>query len=155
MTDLDKLLQMASTDNISDELLAAYIDGNTSAEENEIIQASMPTEDLDDIKEIAQDSLSFEEQLHFYDGDYGYWELGIPPAFQHETLEEINNDENGIETSGLIGGMLDTNTGTFELSNSDVISDNFIISDSFMIDDNFHTDDITDVDDNNSIDEII
>ena len=37
MTDLDKLLQMASADNISDELLAAYIDGNTTAEENEII----------------------------------------------------------------------------------------------------------------------
>ena len=83
MTDLDKLLQMASTDNISDELLAAYIDGNTSAEENEIIQASMPTEDLADIQEIAQDSLSFEEQLHFYDGDYGYWELGIPPVLDN------------------------------------------------------------------------
>ena len=89
MTDLDKLLQMASTDNISDELLAAYIDGNTSAEENEIIQASMPTEDLGDIKEIAQDSLSFEEQLQFYDGDYGYWELGIPPVLDYHSDSEL------------------------------------------------------------------
>ena len=89
MTDLDKLLQMASADNISDELLAAYIDGNTTAEENEMIQASMPIEDLDDIKEIAQDSLSFEEQLHFYDGDYGYWELGIPPVLDHHSDSEL------------------------------------------------------------------
>ena len=37
MTDLDKLLQMASSDIVSDELLAAYIDGNTTAEENTFI----------------------------------------------------------------------------------------------------------------------
>lgn len=90
MTDLDKLLQMDSADNISDELLAAYIDGNTTAEENEMIKASMPIEDLNDIAELSQDSLSFEEQLHLYDGDYGYWELGIAPVL------DINNSNNHI-----------------------------------------------------------
>lgn len=96
MTDLDKLLQMASADNISDELLAAYIDGNTTAEENEMIQTSMLVEDLENIHEIAQDSLSFEEQLHFYDGDYGYWELGIPPVFKMEDIEELSFSTYGV-----------------------------------------------------------
>lgn len=89
MTDLDKILQMVSEDKISDELLAAYIDGNTTTEENEMIQASMPTEDINDIAELTQDSLSFEEQLHFYDGDYGYWELGIPPVLDYHSDSEL------------------------------------------------------------------
>lgn len=91
MTDLDKLLQMASTDNISDELLAAYIDGNTTAEENEMIKASIPIADINDIAELSQDSLSFEEQLHFYDGDYGYLELSIPPVLN---INDYQNNSN-------------------------------------------------------------
>lgn len=131
MTDLDKLLQMVSTDNISDELLAAYIDGNTTAEENEMIQSSMPLEDLDNIKDIAQDSLSFEEQLYFYDGDYGYWELGIPPILDINdnhllSIDTPVSDENAmnmgegiiaqqnmyiddVETSGINANLDDIN----------------------------------------------
>lgn len=105
MTDLDKLLQMASTDNISDELLAAYIDGNTSAEENEMIHTTMPLEDLDDIQEIAQDSLSFEEQLHLYDGDYGYWELGIPPVFNPQKMEEFISEANDMMSDNFNSGI--------------------------------------------------
>ena len=91
MTDLDKLLQMASSDIVSDELLAAYIDGNTTAEENTFIESSTPLEDLNDIAELSQDSLSFEEQLHFYDGDYGYWELGIPPVLGNNDINDYTN----------------------------------------------------------------
>lgn len=86
MTDLDKLFQLASADTISDEMLAAYIDGNTTAEENAMIESSVPMEDLNDISEIVADTQSFEEQLHFYDGDYGFWKLGINPVL------DINED---------------------------------------------------------------
>ncbi|MBQ7697389.1 MAG: hypothetical protein IJT35_02265 [Paludibacteraceae bacterium] len=151
MTDLDKLLQIASTDNISDELLAAYIDGNTTAEENEMIKASMPIEDLNDIAELSQDSLSFEEQLHFYDGDYGYWELGIPSVFQQNNLKENNNVENEIGASNSTEEVLYTNKEVaVEFGNFDAMLDNFITSDdSFANNDNFHVDEITDIDDNN------
>lgn len=80
MTDLDKLIQLSSADPISDELLAAYIDGNTSEEENNYIESFVPKEDLNDISELVADSQSFEDELHCYDGDYGFWELGIPPV---------------------------------------------------------------------------
>lgn len=80
MTDLDKLIQLSSADTISDELLAAYIDGNTTAEENAFVESYAPQEDLNDISELVADAQSFEEELHLYDGDYGFWELGIPPV---------------------------------------------------------------------------
>ncbi len=89
MTDFDKLIQLASTDTISDELLAAYIDGNTTTEENTFIESSAPMEDLNDISELVADSQSFEEQLHFYDGDYGFWELGIPPVLEYPKDDEL------------------------------------------------------------------
>lgn len=90
MANLEELLRMGSTDTVSDELLAAYIDGNTTAEENDFIESSIPLGDINDIKELTIDSLSFEEQLHFYDGDYGYWELGIPPVL------DINDSDNHL-----------------------------------------------------------
>lgn len=89
MTDLDKLIQLASADTISDELLAAYIDGNTTAEENAFIESAAPMEELNDISELVADSQSFEERLHIYDGDYGLWELGLPPVFKIEDIEEF------------------------------------------------------------------
>ena len=80
---------MASADTVSDELLAAYIDGNTSTEENAFIESSTSSEDLNEIAELSQDSMSFEDKLHFYDGDYGYWELGIPPVMDYRSDSEL------------------------------------------------------------------
>lgn len=96
MTDLDKLIKLASTDSISDELLAAYIDGNTTEEENTFIESSVPMEDLNDISELVADSLSFEEKLHFYDGDYGLWELGLPPVLDVYDSTNHLNDSNMV-----------------------------------------------------------
>lgn len=93
MTDLDKLIQLASADTISDELLAAYIDGNTTEEENAFIESSSPMEDLNDISEIITDTQSFEDKLHFYDGDYGFWELGIPPVLDINDESMLNTPE--------------------------------------------------------------
>lgn len=97
MTDLDKLIQLASADTISDELLAAYIDGNTTAEENAFIESSAPMEDLNDISELVADTQSFEEKLHFYDGNYGFWELGIPPVLKLEDIEELSLSTPGVD----------------------------------------------------------
>lgn len=102
MANLEELLRMASTDTVSDELLAAYIDGNTTTEENDFIESSIPLGDINDIKELTTDSLSFEEQLHFYNGDYGYWELGIPPVLDNQLkFIDMKDDLNqGFRTYG-------------------------------------------------------
>ncbi len=85
MTDLDELMQLASAETISDELLAAYFDGNTTTEENALIESSASEEDLKDIFELVADSQSFEENLHLYDSDYDFWGLGNSPALASTT----------------------------------------------------------------------
>lgn len=77
MTDLDKLIQLASADTISDELLAAYIDGNTTTEENKLIESFYQQEDLNSIKEISIDSKSFEELYHLHSNMHDFDIFGI------------------------------------------------------------------------------
>ena len=148
MTDLDKLIQLASADTISDELLAAYIDGNTTAEENAFVESSAPMEDLNDISELVADSQSFEEKLHFYDGDYGFWELGIPPVLDQELDRQFNlNDESADEEKILLS---DEN---IDLSTDDCYSD--FLGNSFLIENNFTTDENDNIQDESpSIDNV-
>ena len=94
MIDLDKLNMLTSDHEVSDELLAAYIDGNTTEEENIFVEQHIPTEEIDTIMETTEDSQSFQEYISVWDGDYGFWELGLPPALTHDgeinTLNQMN-----------------------------------------------------------------
>ena len=75
--------------NISDELLAAYIDGNTTAEETLLIENSIRENTIiSEANEIVGDSTSFGSGFDWelYKGDYGYWELGLPPVFSPNGL---------------------------------------------------------------------
>ncbi len=79
-------------ENISDEMLAAYIDGNATPDESSLIESTLGIDNLlSESLDIANDSVSFgsifDWELH--KGDYGFWELGIPPAI---TEEELTND---------------------------------------------------------------
>lgn len=99
MTDLDKLIQLSSADLISDELLAAYIDGNTTADENAFIESSVPMEELNDISELVADSQYYDDELHIYDSDDRFWEPGMQPAMDvNDNLSDINTPTTDVNT---------------------------------------------------------
>jgi hypothetical protein len=82
-------------DNISDEMLAAYIDGNTTESENALIENSLDADSmLSEAYEIASDSISFGEKSDWdiYDGDYGYLEMGLPPVI--DALDMVTQNQN-------------------------------------------------------------
>ncbi len=73
----------------SDELLAAYIDGNTTESENALIENTLNGDSmLSEAYEIASDGVSFGSDFDWepHKGDFGFWELGLPPAVTKEDL---------------------------------------------------------------------
>lgn len=99
-------------ENISDEILAAYIDGNTTPEEfslieNALASDSMLSESLDLISDTVTFGTNFDWELH--KGDYGFWELGLPPVISEEDF--VPNDMvtvEDFETS--LSTIMDENT---------------------------------------------
>ena len=74
---------------ISDELLAAYIDGNTTESENALIENSLNGDSmLSEAYEIAHDGISFGNNFDWeiHKGDFGFWELGLPPVVTETDL---------------------------------------------------------------------
>jgi len=98
MIDFDKLNILDSTQEVSDKLLAAYIDGNTTEEENVFVEQHIPAEEIDIMVETTEDCQSFQEYISVWDGDYGFWELGLPPVLTHDgeinTLNQMNMERN-------------------------------------------------------------
>ena len=96
MKDFSKLLDSS----ISDELLAAYIDGKTTEGENELIEKSISNNSiLSETYEIVNDSSEvkkdFDWELH--KGDFGFWELGLPPVVtEKDKVEAYNKTENNM-----------------------------------------------------------
>lgn len=84
-------------ENISDEMLAAYIDGNATESEKSLIENSISDDSmLSEAVDIANDANSldngFDWELH--KGDYGLWELGLPPVVsEDDIIENVNNSE--------------------------------------------------------------
>lgn len=122
--------------NISDELLAAYIDGNTTVEETLLIENSIGEDSIiSEVNEIVGDSTSFgsgfDWELH--KGDFGFWELGFPPAILREEISQpieftTQNVEETIkppseDVGTNIDPFTDTNTG------DNIISNNFNLND--------------------------
>ena len=108
---------------ISDELLAAYIDGNTTETENQLIENSLNGDSiLSEAYEIAHDGVSFESNFDWdlHKGDFGFWELGLPPAFSESDLitpdftddELFNFPESNIEEN--LSPMHDSFLDTFD-----------------------------------------
>lgn len=98
MLDFDKLNMLTSDQEVSDELLAAYIDGNTTEEENIFVEQHIPTEEIDTIIETTEDCQSFQEYISVWDGDYGFWELGLPPVLTHDGEINIQHEETNDST---------------------------------------------------------
>lgn len=79
---------------ISDELLAAYIDGKTTESENALIENALNRDSmLSEAYEIASDSVSFGEKTDWdiYNGDYGFLEMGLPPVI--DALEMVSQNQ--------------------------------------------------------------
>lgn len=94
MIDFDILDNVFFDNGISDELLAAYIDGNTTKSENVLIENALNGDSmLSEVCEIASDSVSFGEKTEWdiYNGDYGFGEMGLPPIV--DALEMVSQNQ--------------------------------------------------------------
>lgn len=98
MKDFNDLLNSG----ISDELLAAYIDGNTTESENQLIESALDGDSmLSEAYEIANDSVSFGSNFDWelHKGDFGFWELGLPPVITEDEVDEWQNNDNDLTES--------------------------------------------------------
>lgn len=80
---------------ISDELLAAYVDGKTSLMENAIVENSINSDSqLLEVLDIDHDSISFGgfEDLDIHKGDFEFWELGLPPIITEDDIINFQNN---------------------------------------------------------------
>ena len=95
MKDFNDILNSDFLDSaISDELLAAYIDGNTTESENALIENALNGDSmLSEAYEIASDSVFFGEKTDWdiYNGDYGFLEMGLPPVI--DALEMVSQNQ--------------------------------------------------------------
>lgn len=82
---------MIEINDISDELLAAYIDGNTTQEESLLVSKAINHDSLlAEIVDIVNDVSSLGD--HPWDvcnGDFGFWEMGLPPIIKPEEPNSI------------------------------------------------------------------
>ena len=83
--------------NISDEMLAAYVDGNATPDETALIESNIPDrESLQEVVDIVTDTHYMESHfdIDMHSGDYGLWELGMPPviaeSYDSEALSGIH-----------------------------------------------------------------
>lgn len=130
-------------ENISDEMLAAYIDGNATPKESSLIEASIDTNGLlPETLDITNDVISFGDNYDWdiHKGDFGFWELGAPPLVTEADLEVAANSPEEIlemcEEEGVSIG---------ELENISLLDDSFLKQDDSMeIDSEFDSSDIDD-----------
>ena len=90
---------------ISEELLGAYIDGNTEKNDSELIEKaikedSMLSETFNAVRNNGSSNNGFDWELH--KGDFGFWELGLPPIVTEEDIinAQIQNSMAGKKTYG-------------------------------------------------------
>lgn len=103
-------------ENVSDEMLAAYIDGNATPSEASLIELSVGSNDLlSESLDLTKDAITFgnSHDWDIHKGDLGFWELGLPPVISESELslaadisqnsftcgeqnELLNADENSI-----------------------------------------------------------
>ena len=95
MKDINELLDSG----ISDELLATYIDGNTTASENQLIENFLNGDStLSEAYEITHDGVSFGNNFDWelHKGDFGFWELGLSPAVIEDEINIWQNNDNNL-----------------------------------------------------------
>ena len=81
-------------DNITDEQLAAYIDGNATAEESAIIEQALNNDSLlVETIDVVQDCLTLQNHpWDIYQGSDSHWDLGLPPLMDHNNMFPQGNN---------------------------------------------------------------
>lgn len=134
------------SENISDEMLAAYIDGNTTKSENLSIESSKSEDPmLSEVVDIVNDATSFGSDFNWdlHKGDYGFWELGLPPLVTETDLLVATDSIDDVSTLVDGNSFNEQSMVAFNIVNNELLScditDN---SDCGEIDDieNFDTD---------------
>lgn len=134
------------SENISDEMLAAYIDGNTTKSENLLIESSKSDDPmLSEVVDIVNDATSFGSDFNWdlHKGDYGFWELGLPPLVTETDLLVATDSIDDVSTLVDGNSFNEQSMVAFNIVNNELLScditDN---SDCGEIDDieNFDTD---------------
>lgn len=133
--------------DISDEMLAAYIDGNSTDEEKNLIENSIQEDSmLSEAIDIANDtkmlSSNFDWDLH--EGDFGFWELGLPPVLENEhfsiaaDIDDVNlgNDNIDVFDTHHVIMSNEDNFISMESSHTDEFDGIDTTNDSIDIDDN-------------------
>lgn len=132
MKDFNDLLNSG----ISDELLAAYIDGNTTESENQLIESALNGDSmLSEAYEIANDSVSFGSNFDWelHKGDFGFWELGLPPVVtEADLMVAADTSYRNITNEG---ADISSNLDTFN-----PLDDGFTPLDTSTLDDLMNTD---------------
>jgi len=103
-------------ENISDEMLAAYIDGNATEQESTIIESSQNEDtSLDETLDVVRDFISFGEfeDLDIHKGDFGFWELGLPPVITEDDIINFQNN-NSMEKNKTYGYETNYELDTFD-----------------------------------------
>jgi len=107
-------------EHISDEALAAFIDGNATAEEAFRIENAMASDEtLQECFDIVNDSISISpniSNMEVWQGDYGFWEMGIPPVL---SMGELNEWVSGSFDYGNSSNILES----FEIQTSNSLDD--------------------------------
>ena len=90
MKDLNELLQQYEDIQdltVSEEVLGAYIEGKTDNNETIVIEKAFTEDKLlsETLNESIDDNITSENiDWELYKGDFGFWELGLPPILSEE-----------------------------------------------------------------------
>lgn len=97
-------------------MLAAYIDGNATEQESFIIESSQNEDSsLDETLDVVRDSISFGgfEDVDIHKGDFGFWELGLPPVITEDDIINFQNN-NSMEKNKTYGYETNYELDTFD-----------------------------------------
>lgn len=104
---------------ISDEMLAAYIDGNATESEKSLIENSISDNFmLSETVDVANDAMLFGSDFDWdlHRGDYGFWELGLPPVLSEADYMVADVYDTPLN----IGGEDLSDINNLDFSDSDV-----------------------------------
>lgn len=73
---------------VSEEMLGAYIEGNLDGSEQLFVESSIQQDDsLNDLVAGTNEDTDSGYDWSIHDGDYGFWELGIPPVVTEDDIK--------------------------------------------------------------------
>ncbi len=113
LTDFESIQELP----VSEEMLGAYIEGQLNeSEKNDVESQIHQSAALNDLVLTSQESETPGYDWSIHDGDYGFWELGIPPVVTQDDIKTLddyidNNINNTISMLNKIDPSVRETTG--------------------------------------------